>query len=274
MCGLSQDVAMFADSHVHLADIAFADDVDSVVERARAAGARVLVCIGESPAAALRAQVIASRYPGFVFHTCGVHPHDAASWQTARDSEAIHHAIDSGAVAIGECGLDYHYENAPRALQRSVLACQLHLADERQVPIILHTRNAEDDTRQFLRDAGVLGVRGVLHCFTGSIELARAALDVGWYVSFSGIITFRTWSDIPLLRHIPDDRLLVESDAPYLAPIPFRGKRNESAHVTATLTRLATARETSVAALGATTLANTRRFFDLPDAPTFPNTSC
>ncbi len=264
---------MFADSHVHLADIAFADDVDNVVDRARAAGARALVCIGESPTAALRAQIIASRYPGFVFHTCGVHPHDAASWHDARDAAAIHHAVDSGAVAVGECGLDYHYENAPRAQQRSVLASQLHLAAERRVPIVLHTRDAEDDTRQFLRDAGALAVRGVLHCFTGSIELASAALDVGWYVSFSGIITFRTWLNIPLLRHIPDDRLLVESDAPYLAPIPFRGKRNEPVHVTITLARLATARETSADALGATTLANTRRLFALLDAPTSPNTS-
>lgn len=263
---------MFADSHVHLADVVFADDIDGVVERARAAGARALVCIGESPAAALRAQAIAARYPGFVFHTCGVHPHDAALWQEERDAQAIHAAIDCGAVAVGECGLDYHYDNAPRAQQRSVLASQLRLAAERRVPLVLHTRDAEDDTREFLREAGALGVCGVLHCFTGTIELATAALDVGWYVSFSGIITFRSWTDLPLLRHIPNDRVLLESDAPYLAPVPFRGKRNESAHVALTLACLATVRETTIEALGAETLANTRRCFALPEAPHFPTT--
>ena len=263
---------MFADSHVHLADIAFADDIDGVVERARAAGARALVCIGESPAAALRAQAIASRYPGFVYHTCGVHPHDAASWQEERDAQAIHEAIDCGAVAVGECGLDYHYDNAPRAQQRSVLMSQLRLAAERRVPLVLHTRDAEEDTRAFLREAGLRKVCGVLHCFTGTIELATAALDIGWYVSFSGIITFRSWTDQRLLRHIPNDRLLVESDAPYLAPIPYRGKRNESAHVAFTLACLATARETSVDVLSSETLANTRRIFALSEASVSPTT--
>ncbi len=258
-------MTVFADSHVHLGDSAFADDADAVIERARAAGARALVCIGESPAAALRAQAIAGRHPGFVFHTCGVHPHDAAEWDAERDSEAIRQAVSAGAVAIGECGLDYHYDTAPRERQREVLSAQLAIAAESRRPIVMHTREAEADTIAFLHDATRAGVGGVLHCFTGSTELADAALEAGWYVSFSGIITFKSWADRAVLQHVPDDRVLVESDAPYLAPVPFRGKRNESAYVSLTLQHLAAIRGTSADALGLRALANTRRLFALPE---------
>jgi TatD DNase family protein len=253
----------FADSHVHLASPAFADDAEAVVLRARAAGAALLVCIGESPAAALRAQQLATQYPDLVVHTCGVHPHDAATWDDARDGAAIREAIRRGAVAVGECGLDYHYDHAPRAQQRYALAAQLAIAAESQQPIVLHTRDAEDDTHAFLADAQAAGVSGVLHCYTGSAPLAEAALAIGWYVSFSGIITFRNWTDEALLRLVPDDRLLVESDAPYLAPVPHRGKRNESSWVPRTIERLAAVRGSTPANLAQSTLQNTRQFFGL-----------
>ncbi len=258
-------MTVFADSHVHLAADAFADDVDAVIDRARAAGARALVCIGESPAAAARAQVIAARHPGFAFHTCGVHPHDAATWDAKRDGEAIRMAASLGAVAVGECGLDYHYDTAPREEQRAVLSAQLAIAAEMSLPIVLHTRDAESDTIAFLCDAARAGVSGVLHCFTGSSALAEAGLEAGWYVSFSGIITFKSWTDQSVLQRVPDDRFLVESDAPYLAPVPHRGKRNESAFVNLTLQHLAAARGTSAEALGLRALANTRRLFALPE---------
>lgn len=256
-------VTAFADSHVHLANAAFTDDVNAVVERARAAGARALVCIGESPDAAVRARVIAARFPDLVFHTCGLHPHDAAAWDETVHPAAIREAVQLGAVAVGECGLDYHYDHAPREVQRRVLDAQLALAAELGRPIVLHTRDAEDDTRDMLAAAASAGVRGVLHCFTGSVSLAEAGLAAGWYVSFSGIITFRNWHDEALLRLVPDNRLLVESDAPYLAPIPNRGKRNESSWVPHTIHRLAEVRACSADALAALTLANTRRFFGL-----------
>ncbi len=257
-------MGVFADSHVHLADAAFTDDVDAVVERARAAGARALVCIGESPAAALRAQAIARRHQGLVFHSCGVHPHDAASWDSDRDGAAIRAAAAAGAVAVGECGLDYHYDTALPSDQRAVLSAQLGLAAELSLPIVLHTRDAEADTEAFLEEAASAGVSGVLHCFTGSAALAEAGLRAGWFVSFSGIVTFRSWTDTALLRFVPDDRLLVESDGPYLAPVPHRGKRNEPAFVSLTLAHLASVRGISVDALGFTALANTRRLFALP----------
>lgn len=260
-------VGEFADSHVHLASSAFTDDVDAVIERARAAGARALVCIGESPEAAERAQHLAARHANLVFHTCGLHPHDANEWDAVRHPQAIRAAASRGAVAVGECGLDYHYDHSPREVQRRTLDAQIALAAELDLPIVLHTREAEDDTRDMLGDATKAGVRGVLHCYTGSESLAEAALAVGWYVSFSGIITFRNWHSEALLRLVPDDRLLVESDAPYLAPVPYRGKRNESEWVPHTIARLAAVRGAAGDAIAAVTLKNTRTFFRLPTPP-------
>ncbi len=231
--------------------------------RAREAGAQLLVCIGETPVAAVRAREVAARHPDLVRHTCGVHPHEAASWDGARDAEAIREAVALGAVAIGECGLDYHYDFAPRVEQRAALDAQVALAAELKRPIVLHTRDAEDDTADMLRDAEAAGVRGVLHCYTGSWRLAERGLAAGWYVSFSGIVTFRNWTDEALLRDVPIDRLLVESDAPYLAPVPHRGKRNESSWVPRTIERLAAIRGVSAADVAARTLQNTRVFLGL-----------
>jgi TatD DNase family protein len=256
-------MARFIDSHVHLADPVFAADAEAVVARAQATGAEAVICIGESLAAAARAADLAAAHPGFCYHTAGVHPHDAAGFDAARDTTGIRAEVARGAVAIGECGLDYHYDHSPRDLQRTAFAAQLALGRELERPVVVHTREAEADTRAMITEAGRGGVRGVLHCYTGSIALAEAALEVGWYVSFSGIVTFKKWTDEALLRMIPDDRLLVESDAPYLAPVPHRGKRNEPAWVGFTLARLAAARGVSTDSLGETTAHNTRRLFAL-----------
>ena len=256
-------MSLFFDSHAHLADPAFDADRAEVIRRARAAGAGAVVCIGESLAAAARAQAIAAEHPGFVFWTAGIHPHDATSFAPARDLPLLEEALRSGARAVGECGLDYHYDNSPRETQREAFATQLEIARRLSLPVVVHTRDAEDDTRALIRAAGQRGVVGVLHCYTGSHSLARDALDVGWYVSFSGIVTFKNWADDELLRLIPDDRLLAESDSPYLAPVPYRGKRNEPAWVEFTVARLAAARNTTSDALGAHVVANGRRFFSL-----------
>ncbi len=255
---------MFIDSHAHLADPAFDPDRDAVIERARLAGARAIVSIGESLAAADRAADIARRHAGVVFFTAGVHPHDAADFDPLRDPEAIAERIAGGAVAVGECGLDYHYDHSPRDQQRRCFAAQLALARDVGRPIVVHTREAEPDTAAMVAEAGAAGVRGVLHCYTGSHALAEAALAVGWYVSFSGIVTFKKWQDDALLRLVPDHRLLVESDAPYLAPVPNRGQRNEPAWVRSTLARLAAARAIGPDALAEQTAANAARLFALP----------
>lgn len=232
----------FTDSHAHLADSAFDGDRDGVIARAKGAGAGAIVCIGESLDAAARARDIANAYRGFIAYTAGVHPHDAASFDGARDLPRIHEHMVNGAVAVGECGLDYHYDHSPRDTQRRAFAAQLELAGELGRPVVVHTREAESDTIEMVREAGRAGVRGVLHCFTGPRELADVAIEAGWYVSFSGVITFRKWAADDLIRAIPADRLLVESDAPYLAPVPHRGKRNEPALVSLTIARAAAAR--------------------------------
>ena len=253
----------FIDSHVHLADPQFDADRDVVIARAREAGAAGLVCIGESLARARAAQGIAAAHPGFVWWTAGVHPHDAAGYDTARDEAEIRACLAAGAVAVGECGLDYHYGHSPRQTQRRVFASQLSLAAEAGRPVVVHSREAADDTAAMVREAGAAGIRGVLHCHTGPAPLAEAALDAGWYVSFAGVVTFKKWDDLALLRLVPDERLLVETDAPYLAPVPHRGSRNEPAYVPLTLAVLAAARGTTPISLAATTAANARRLFAL-----------
>jgi TatD DNase family protein len=253
----------FADSHVHLADAAFDADREEVIENARRAGAQALICIGESPDAAERARDIVSAHPGLVWHTAGMHPHDASGFDLVRDLDRVRAHVAAGAVAIGECGLDYHYDNSPRDVQRAVFDAQLRLAVETGRPVVVHTREAVDDTAAMVREAGQNGVRGVLHCFTGPASLAEVALSAGWFVSFSGVVTFRKWDDDGLIRSIPDDRILVESDAPYLAPVPFRGKRNEPVHVPLTVLKLAATRGVSADVMGDVTLRNARRLFGL-----------
>jgi len=253
----------FIDSHVHLADPAFDADRDEVIERARRSGASALVCIGESLDAARRCRALAERYPDVCYYTAGVHPHDAASFEADRDLDAIRAEVARGAVAIGECGLDYHYDHSPRDRQRMAFAGQLALAAELRRPVVVHTRDAEADTRAMVEEAGRGGVVGVLHCYTGSVELAEVALTAGWFVSFSGIATFRRWTGDDVIRAVPDDRLLVESDAPYLAPVPHRGKRNEPAWVSLTAARVAIVRGGDPVVLGARTADNARRLFGL-----------
>src|ERR1019366_4914975 len=187
----------------------------------------------------------------------------AWSFGPVDDPGAIRAEVERGAVAIGECGLDYHYDHSPRGLQRRAFAAQLALSGETGRPVVVHTREAEDDTVAMLREAGAASVRGVLHCFTGSHALAHAALESGWYISFTGIVTFKKWPDDALLRLVPDDRLLVESDSPYLAPVPDRGRRNEPAWVVRTVERIAAARGISSAEVGELAVSNATRFFGL-----------
>ena len=198
-----------------------------------------------------------------MFSTAGIHPHDAAGFDEPRDIPGLREFLKSGAVAVGECGLDYHYDNSPREAQRAAFAAQIALAGETNKPIVVHTRDAEDDTRSLIGEARTSGVIGVLHCYTGSHALAEFALEAGWSVSFSGIVTFNKWTDADLLRLVPSDRLLVESDSPYLAPVPFRGKRNEPAWVSRTLAKVAAARGEETQELGRVTAANAQRLFGL-----------
>src|SRR5205814_3172358 len=157
--------------------------------------------------------------------------------------------------------LDYHYDHSPREAQRVAFELQIELAREMKLPLVVHTRDAVDDTRTLVAQAGKSGVQGVLHCFTGPRALADVALDAGWYLSFSGVVTFKNWTEDSLIRFAPVDRVLIESDGPYLAPVPHRGKRNEPAWVSLTLARVAAARGLPADALGQRVTENAARLF-------------
>ncbi len=252
------------DSHCHLADEAFAADFAGVIARAQAAGITDALCIlsAGDEAEAARARGVRSRWDAVRFAT-GVHPHNAGAFAGRVDASAEvtrTHAAAFAACGIGEIGLDYHYDFAPRDVQQTVFAAQLALAREQQLPVIIHTREATDDTFAVLKDAG--GIRGVFHCFTGDLAMARRALDIGFYVSYAGIVTFPKASDLrDTVKIVPADRLLIETDSPYLAPVPHRGKRNEPACVGRVLDALAAARGERVEDLDAQVTGNFLRLF-------------
>lgn len=231
-----------------------------MLQRAWDAGVTHVVVIGEASAAA---RDLARSDPLRLSFTAGVHPHEADNFDATRDMPLLRALAADGAVAIGECGLDYYYDHSPRELQQQAFQLQLDLAAELALPVVVHTRQAEDDTTRMLRHAASRGVRGVLHCFTGSPTLAQVAIDAGWYISISGIATFKTWERDDVVGMVPDAQLLVETDSPYLAPVPHRGRRNESSFLPATVERLAVVRGTSAASLAQQTAENAIRFFGL-----------
>lgn len=250
------------DSHLHLTSDRFEGEVDEVVRRARAAGVSRMVTVGTDPADARAALVVARRHPGVVFATAGLHPHDASSWD--EETEAALRALleQPEVVAVGEAGLDFHYDNSPRAAQRDAFEAQLDLAVESGLPIVVHCRDADETMLEILLDRG-REVRGVLHCFTGGDALLDTGLDAGWYVSFGGIVTFRSFAGADLVRRVPDDRLLVETDSPYLAPVPLRGRRNEPSFLPHVGERLAELRGTSAGELAALTTRAAHAFYGL-----------
>ncbi len=241
------------DSHCHLADDAFVEDLEGVIGRARAAGIDRALCIlsaGDTKESAAAARVRAL-WPDVKF-SVGIHPHKAGDF-AGRLEEARTCLVDGiaaeGGRAIGEIGLDYHYDFSPRDVQQAVFRTQVELAIERSLPVIIHTREATDDTFAILRDAGS-ALRGVFHCFTGDRAMARAGLDLGFYISLAGIVTFSRAEELrEVAKLVPDDRLLVETDAPYLAPVPYRGKRNEPAFVARVVDAVAALRGVAAPAL-------------------------
>ena len=249
------------DSHCHLADEAFAADLDEVIARARSAGLTGALCIlsSDDDDEAERASRVRDAWDGVRFAT-GVHPHRAGAFAgRAEDASAAarRRGAAFGSCAVGEIGLDYHYDFSPRDVQREVFAAQIALALELAQPVIIHTREASDDTFGLLKDAGQGRLQGVFHCFTGDTALARRALDIGFYISFAGIVTFPRAPELrDAARIVPAERLLTETDSPYLAPVPFRGKRNEPAHVARVVEILAEIRGEPRAALAARTAHN------------------
>jgi len=237
------------DSHCHLDGKEFDADREAVIQRALDAGVETLVVIGLSPAVAL-----AERFDN-LYAVAGVHPHEASGHDGTEASPLVNHPK---VVAIGEIGLDYHYDFSPRDQQRAVFERQLQLARESNLPVVIHTREAWNDTLAIIRESGVR--HGIFHCFSEGPEEAAQALDLGFHISFSGIITFPKAEKVrDAARLAPHDRILVETDAPYLAPIPYRGKRNEPAYVVHTAQRLAEIRRTTFDEITAQTTQNWRR---------------
>ena len=255
------------DSHAHLADEAFIADIEAVVQRARAVPLAAILCIVDAsdPEEAARARRVFTLWDG-IRTTSGVHPHRAALYaeRPAAAAELADARIGAEPLvrAVGEVGLDYHYDFAPRDVQRAVFAEQVRLACDRRLPLVIHTREADDDTIEVLKRAGSGEARGVFHCFSGDEGLARRALDLGFYVSFSGIVTFPKAAAVrSAAAVVPLDRLLVETDAPYLAPVPHRGTRNEPCRVVDIVAALAHIRGITPETLAAATASNYQALF-------------
>ncbi len=231
---------MLVDSHCHLEYDSFVAEGDAVIERARAAGVGACVTIGTKLATFPKTLAVAEKHDR-VWCSVGVHPHDAAIEPLVDASALIELTQHPKVVGIGETGLDYYYDHSPRAEQATNFLVHIDAAQQTGLPLIIHTRDAEDDTIAMLREKlGRAPFTGVLHCFSGSAKLAEAGLEMGLYVSASGIITFKNSEALrQVFRDVPLDRLLVETDSPYLAPVPHRGKRNEPSFVPHTAAVLA-----------------------------------
>jgi TatD DNase family protein len=246
------------DTHCHLGSEAYDADRGQVLQRAWDAGVRHIVVIGESPAAAAAARALADGDPR-LSATAGIHPHDASAWSPATAEWLAGWLADSRVVAAGEMGLDYHYDHSPRDAQHAAFRAQLALAADAGRPVIIHAREADDDVAAILREEARTPV--VLHSFSSGPALLRAGLDLGHYLSFSGMVTFRNWALDDAVRAVPIERLLIETDGPYLAPVPRRGKRNEPAFLRHTAERVASVRGIDAAELIETTTRNAMTLF-------------
>ena len=251
---------MLIDTHCHLADPAYDADRAAVLARAAEAGVEAVVVVGESPESAERAGTLAATHPRLTT-TAGLHPHEASRWDAGMAAWLRQALRGSRVVAAGEMGLDYHYDHSPREAQRVAFDAQLDIATEAGKPAVIHAREADDDVAAALR-AHPRAV-AILHSFSSGRGLLRAGVDMGHYVSFSGMVTFRSWQLDDAIRATPLDRLLIETDGPYLAPVPHRGKRNEPGYVRLVAERLAQVLGLDVDEVIARTGENARRVFGL-----------
>ncbi|MFN0170283.1 MAG: TatD family hydrolase [Bryobacteraceae bacterium] len=246
------------DSHCHLDDARFNEDRSQVIERAWAEGLEWILAIGTGKGPPdLEAGVRLADSDPRIWATAGIHPHDAAKAAEASFEKVRDLCRHPKVVAVGEIGLDYHYDFSPRETQRDVFRAQLRIAAEAGKPVVIHTREAWADTIELLRETPA---QGIFHCFSGGPGEAEEVLDLGFHISFAGVVTFPKAESLrEAARLVPLDRLLVETDAPYLAPVPYRGKRNEPAFVTATLRRVADVRGIPAGALAEATASNFER---------------
>ena len=262
---------MFVDSHAHLDVPNYDADRAEVIARAQAAGVELLLEIAGSDIGkgSLPNGLKLAEEHAFIYAAVGLHPHEASLYDEALEAELLTSTQHPKVIGWGEIGLDYHYDHSPREVQQRVFARQLELARQVRLPAIIHTREAEEDTIAILQERWAQGggakIGGIIHCFTSTRALADAALAMGFLISFSGVVTFKAAEELrAVARNVPLDRLLIETDCPFLAPIPYRGKRNEPAFVVETARKLAELKGVSVEEIAQVTTANFKRLFKLP----------
>lgn len=254
---------MLIDTHTHLDDARYRDDREAVIARARETGVETLLTIGCDLATSHASVALADHYP-FVYASVGVHPHEVKHIQDDWYDEFRRLAKNRKVVAYGEIGLDYHYNHSSPKEQRHRFREQIQLARELKLPVIIHTREAQEDTIAILREENASDVGGVFHCFSGDAWLANDALDLGFYLSFSGILTFQNATMLrDIAKNTPLDRVLIETDCPYLTPVPYRGKRNEPAYVCQVANQLASLHDISFDDVAGRTSDNAKRLFKI-----------
>ncbi len=253
------------DTHCHLEMDAFNGDRDDVIKRAREAGLEAILAVGSDFEGNKGAVALAEGYDD-IFAVVGMHPHDAKDFSPAVFNQIKIWSAHRKVVAIGEIGLDYHYDYSPREIQRDVFRQQLYFARDTGLPVVIHSREAKEDTLGMLKDSGI--EQGVMHCFSGDRDMAERAIAMGLHISFAGPVTFKNASQLrEIAKIVPDEFLLVETDAPYLAPVPLRGKRNEPAFVVHTARFLAEWRGVSLEDLDRITTINAKRLFHIGELP-------
>jgi TatD DNase family protein len=253
---------LLVDTHAHLNGEEFDGDRDEAVRRALDAGVEAIIDVGTDVASSVKAGGFAEQRPA-VFASAGIHPHEASK-ASAEDFEKIESLLESPkTVAAGEIGLDYHYSFSPHDVQRSVFLKLIEIGLKKNRPLIVHVREAMPDALRIFRDLGAAPYRGVFHCYGGDLDEAAGVLELGFHLSFTGVVTFRNYSDSDIVKAVPSERLLLETDAPYMTPVPLRGKRNEPAFLAHTARRVAEMRGTAPDALAALTTRNARLLFGL-----------
>lgn len=251
------------DSHAHVDDAKFDADREAVLQRAAESGVARIVNIGADMPSSGRSVALAARHAQ-VYATVGVHPHDAKTVRPEDYGQLAAWLAQPKVVALGEIGLDYYYDLSPRETQREVFIRQLDVARQMRMPVVIHNRDAHGDTMEILKREGK-GLTGVVHCFSGSWEMAQALVKMGWYLGVDGPVTYKNAAKLPeIMAKVPVERILVETDSPYLTPVPLRGKRNEPAYVRYVAAHVAKLRQMDEAVFAAATVENTCALFGMP----------
>lgn len=254
---------MYFDTHAHLDDKQFSQDQDKVILRAKEAGLQYIVNVGYNVPSAKRTLELISKYD-FIYGAVGMHPHDAKDLDGESLQVLKKIALEPKIVAIGEIGLDYYWNHSPHDVQQRVFRRMIDFARELKKPIIIHDRDAHEDVFRIIKEEGASEVGGIFHCYSGSWPMAKEAVELGFYISIAGPVTFHNAKKtIEVVKEIPLDKLLIETDSPYLAPVPYRGKRNESAYVVKVAEMIAEIKGVPLLEVAKTTLENGKKVFGI-----------